>query len=123
RSIVAFDIDPDVMPVCQENRAFNEIPDGAIEWVCADLEQGLRTRRADVVLANIQSNILIPHAKLLLSSVKKGGTLVLSGILKTEIEQVHACYASEANTLWGPQAWKANSNSLGDWADLQLIRC
>jgi ribosomal protein L11 methyltransferase len=45
---------------------------------------------ADVVLANLYSELLIAAAPGLIEKLKPGGRLIFSGVLKTQIDEVRA---------------------------------
>ncbi|MFP4069380.1 MAG: 50S ribosomal protein L11 methyltransferase [Opitutales bacterium] len=117
RKIFAFDFDPEAIVVCAANAAENpHIP--AIEFTVADLEQGLAGRRADFLMANIQTDVLIPHSDPVVRGVKDGGTLALSGILVKERDQVRAHYAARFAKLRPEASLQIDSRSDGEWADL-----
>jgi ribosomal protein L11 methyltransferase len=111
--VAAFDCDPEAVRVSLENAAANGLAD-RVEFFTADLASGLTGRRADVVLANIQSDVLRRNAPALLAAVAPGGSLILSGILATEVEEVKAAFAALAPN------WPIESRSLGEWSDLCL---
>lgn len=108
--VEAFDIDPEAVRVSRENAALNGL-ESAVEFFVANLEEGLANSTADLILANIQADVLAANAPALLAALDDGGTLVLSGILATEIETVKRAFA-------GP--WGFDSRRLGEWADLVL---
>jgi ribosomal protein L11 methyltransferase len=70
----------------------------------------------DVVLANILANVLIEYARELTAAVAPGGTLILSGILAVEVEQVKAAFAAVV-----PE-WPQESRVMGEWSDVLLVR-
>jgi ribosomal protein L11 methyltransferase len=113
--VAAFDCDPEAIRVSRQNAALNGLA-GRVEFFTADLTAGLADRRADVVLANIQADILRQNARALLAAVAPAGTLVLSGILATELRDVRAAFAALA------PRWPAESRTLGEWSDLCLRR-
>jgi ribosomal protein L11 methyltransferase len=113
--IEAFDLDPEAVRVSQENAALNGL-DAAVEFFTADLEGGLANSLGDLVLANIQSDVLLANRQSLLRAVASGGTLVLSGILASELESVRAGFGADA------AGWKIESRTLGEWSDLVLTR-
>ena len=87
----------------------------------ADLEVGLAGRQADLILANIQTDVLIPDADHLVRAVAPKGTLALSGILAKELEQVAEHYESRFTDLeLGPVT--LDSRIDGQWADLKILR-
>lgn len=78
-----------------ENRALNglapeqlEIRQGTLELVVAGNE------RFDVILANIHRNVLVELAPRLREHLVAGGTLVLSGLLVYDVEEVQEAYAT-----------------------------
>ncbi len=119
RRVYGFDYDPEAIRVCHENLDYNpQIP--PVSFAVGDLEQGLSGRRADLLLANIQTDVLIPHATALVQAVKPGGTLALSGILAKELEEVRAHYAACFDELRPDLRLELDSRVDGEWADLQI---
>ncbi|PXA05509.1 50S ribosomal protein L11 methyltransferase [Coraliomargarita sinensis] len=121
KNIYAFDFDPEAIRVCEENVVENNHITTPITFVVADLEAGLKARQADLILANIQTDVLIPYSDHLVHAVAAGGTLALSGILAKELEQVSAHYQSRFEELeLGPV--QLDSRIDGEWADLLIQR-
>lgn len=90
-SALAVDNDPLATTATKENAQKNRVPTKIKTQVgTASKVRG----RFDLVLANIESRVLIPEAKAITSKVKKGGTLMLSGILAPEAKTVIKAYAS-----------------------------
>ena len=117
----AFDFDPEAIRVCQENTAQNSHITTPVDFAVADLEVGLAGRQADLILANIQTDVLIPDADHLVRAVAPKGTLALSGILAKELEQVAEHYESRFTDLeLGPVT--LDSRIDGQWADLKILR-
>ena len=112
--IAAFDSDPEAVRVSRENAELNGLV-GRVNFFVGDLSS-LRGRQAEMVLANIQSDILLCHARELTGAVVPGGTLILSGILAAERDAVSAAFAEIAS------GWSMDSRILGEWADLMLKR-
>jgi ribosomal protein L11 methyltransferase len=115
RQVVAFDNDPLAVDVSRENEAMNGL-EGRVDFLVGDLITGLSGRQAELVLANIQADVLMRFRNELLQAVVPGGTLVLSGILATELAQVRKEFADTA-----PQ-WTVESRMMGEWSDLTLQR-
>lgn len=113
--VAGFDNDPEAVDVSRENATLNAVT-GRVEFFVGDLVTGLQGRQADLVMANILANILRDHARQLVAAVAPGGWLVLSGILATEIEAVRRDFATVA------PGWTLESRTLGEWADLKLVR-
>jgi ribosomal protein L11 methyltransferase len=111
--IEAFDLDPEAVRVSQENAAANGL-DAAVRFFTADLEGGLANSLGDLVMANIQSDVLLANVRSLVAAVAPGGTLVLSGILAVELESVQKGFAPAAPD------WHIESRTLGEWSDLCL---
>ncbi|HEY8428114.1 MAG TPA: 50S ribosomal protein L11 methyltransferase [Sandaracinaceae bacterium] len=90
-SALAIDIDPIAVSVTAENAALNGVADRlraettAIEEVTGEYE---------LVLANIQSGVLISMAPSLIARVKPGGHLVLSGLLAHESEEMRGAFSA-----------------------------
>ncbi len=82
---VAFDIDPEVQHIVEENAAANGLSD-KIEVFAGTVDR-VKDRFA-WVLANIEAKILDPLAEDLARVTEPGGCLVLSGILAIEEERM-----------------------------------
>lgn len=118
KHIYGFDFDPEAITVCHSNSAENpHLPPPT--FAVADLEKGFASgRQGDLVLANIQTDVLIPHCDPLINGVKAGGTLALSGILTKELEQVRALYAAQFAAQRPEMRITIDSRRDGEWADL-----
>ena len=116
--VYGFDFDPEAITVCRSNSVENAHL-AKPEFVVADLEKGFAgDRQGDLVLANIQTDVLIPHCDPLIKGVKAGGTLALSGILTKELDQVRTHFA-EQFAAQRPEAEIAiDSRRDGEWGDL-----
>jgi ribosomal protein L11 methyltransferase len=118
--ILGFDFDPEAIVVCQSNAAEN--PHIAkIDFAVADLDEGLNGRQADLLLANIQTDVLIPHSDPVVLGVKPGGTLALSGILVKELELVRAHYEARFAELRSSETIRVDTRVDGEWADLCFV--
>ncbi|MSU45533.1 MAG: methyltransferase domain-containing protein [Lacunisphaera sp.] len=111
REVVAFDNDPEAVQVGKENAALNDLA-GRVEFFVGDLVSGLAGRKAELVLANIQADVLMKHARGLLGAVAPAGVLVLSGILAIESAQVRDAFGAFAPD------WTADTRLMGEWSDL-----
>jgi ribosomal protein L11 methyltransferase len=121
--VFGFDRDPEAVRVSAANRAANALPEHAAAFILAGLEDGLRAAGpADIVLANIISDVLCVYAADLLEAVAPGGLLALSGILAREQESVRAHFAAKAAALWGAPPAHVDSRILGEWSDTALFR-
>ncbi len=117
--VYGFDIDMAAVQIASNNAAENNMQ-RRIEWASAGMEAGMKDRKADLVLANILSNVLIQNAQRLVDAVRPGGRLVLSGILAREMDDVRAIFEPLARNTWG--ACERRSRIDGEWADIQLGR-
>ena len=118
QKIYGFDSDPEAIMVCQSNSAENSHLVKP-EFVVADLEEGFAGgRQGDLILANIQTDVLIPHCDSLVVSVKAGGTLVLSGILSKELDQVRTHFVKQFAAQRPKARITTDSRKDGEWGDL-----
>ena len=121
REVAAFDRDPEAVRVSAANRSDNGLVESAVRLTHAGLEDGLRwAGPADVVLANIISDVLLIYADNLISAVKPGGLLALSGILAGEQARVSEHFSQRAQVAWG--SVHTEGRTLGEWSDVALFR-
>lgn len=113
--VEAFDNDPLAVEVSRQNAELNGLA-GKVNFFVGDLVTGLAGRQAELVLANIQSDVLIKFAPELLAAVAPDGVLVLSGILASELSLVRDAFAAKT------PGWDIDSRNMGEWSDLVLIR-
>jgi ribosomal protein L11 methyltransferase len=118
QNIFGFDFDPEAIEVCHSNGRENShltLP----EFSVADLEAGFAGgRQADLVLANIQTDVLIPHCAPLIHGVKANGCLALSGILTKELDEVRAHYETQFAQHRPELSVSVDSRVDGEWGDL-----
>ena len=92
--VLAVDNDPQALDATVDNGQRNSITPSSLE-VClpeqVDFEQ--HTGKADVVIANILAGPLVGLSDTLLSLLKPGGSLLLSGLLEKQAAQLCAHYA------------------------------
>lgn len=86
--VVCVDNDPQALTATLDNAARNAVS----ESLKAVLPQELEPMQADVLLANILAAPLIELAPLLLDSLRSGGALVLSGVLREQAAEVAEAY-------------------------------
>ena len=120
KDILGFDFDPEAITVCQSNTAENSHI-SPIAFEVADLEKGLKNRQADLLLANIQTDVLIPHCDPVVHGVKSGGTLALSGILVKELDLVRSHYEAKFAALRPESRITVDSRQDGEWGDLRFV--
>ena len=121
QNVAGFDRDPESVRVSENNRIENNISDKNISFYHAGLEEGFKlTGTADVVLANIISDVLCIYADELVQSIKPGGVLILSGILNKEQETVRVFFTSKCKESWGKV--EVDGRIMGEWSDVALFR-
>ncbi len=86
KTIHAFDNDPQALAVAVDNLRRNRV-DHLVHLSPADL-QSFRGCGYDLVLANLTAGTIIANAERLARTPARGGTLVLSGILAEQAEEV-----------------------------------
>ena len=91
--ITAFDVDPEAIEVARENAEINGVAD--------DLEievnklSSYADQEFDVVLANLTADVIIPLASDFPAAMKPSGTLIVSGVLREQGEDVVAALAAQ----------------------------
>ncbi|MEO8258297.1 MAG: 50S ribosomal protein L11 methyltransferase [Acidobacteriota bacterium] len=93
------DCDADAIQSANENLARNPWC-GTVRFGLAEIAPGLP--RADIVLANLTGALLIRVAPTLLGALSPGGTLIVSGILAVEEDQVLRAF-STVDAVWREQ--------------------
>jgi ribosomal protein L11 methyltransferase len=94
---LGIDHDPDAIQSARENLGFN--PDARhVDVEVADLTSR-ELPRADVVTANLTGALLVRSAATLIGAVRPGGTLILSGVLAHERDDVCRAFAPAA-VIW-----------------------
>lgn len=88
RHIQAVDIDPQALEVTCANAEKNHVSD-RIELLHANTDV---LRPADLILANILAAPLIALAPILTAALNSGGTLLLSGLLLDQVDEVFEAY-------------------------------
>lgn len=86
---VGVDIDEDAIIVARRNAKLNGV-DARFESTSGPLAGG--EGNYDVVLANIETQVLVPMAGELSARVASGGVLILSGILREERDAIASAY-------------------------------
>ena len=73
-----------------------------------------------MLVANILANVLIENVGLLVNSVRPGGLLCLSGILKSEKSEVVSVFGDLIKKKW--ESVLENFIEDGEWAALAYFR-
>lgn len=103
-AVVGTDVDPQALQASRQNAVRNAVH---AEFVAPDALP--RAARYDVVVANILANPLVVLAPALAQRVAAEGTIVLSGILAHQAEEVAECYARwfRINACTEDEGWTA----------------
>lgn len=110
KSVYMCDIDEQAVEFAKKNAELNNV-DATIEK--ADLLEGDMT--ADFIFANITADILMRFAKSIGKHLREGGTIVLSGIIDSRLDEVVACYEGEGYRI-------VDRMAMDDWRALKLER-
>ncbi len=86
------DIDCVAVKAAKENAALNDVTDKAVIELNDLLSD--KSRKADIVLANLTADILIRLSNGLINHVNKGGKLICSGIIHSRKEEVIATFVN-----------------------------
>lgn len=110
---LGLDIDVQSVENARENCALNGLSSGGPEAAFAILRGSIEDAEGeyDLILANILADPLISMAPAIVRRMKKGGALVLSGLLTLQAARVAAAY--EAEGLPAPRRKES-----GEWAAL-----
>jgi len=103
---IATDIDPIALEVSRDNAAINgvKLGHGAGELLLAvadGMDSAMLAARApfDLIIANILAGPLIELARDFAKALAPGGTIVLAGLLETQVDAVVEAYAAEGMKL------------------------
>ena len=111
--VLGIDIDEDAIRISKENAVLNNIkPD--VNFSVGQLNKLLTRAKFDVVIANIQTDLLIKHADKIVKCLSKKGILILSGILKTEVKSVVSHY--KEITAKNGDLEQITSRHMGEWS-------
>lgn len=91
RSITAVDIDPQALTATQDNMQRNEMP---LDSIACFLPADCPNIEVDLLLANILCGPLNELFSLFASLTRKGGKIVLSGLLETQQQQIIDTYSA-----------------------------
>lgn len=85
----AVDVDPQALKACSDNIEVNGIDAARI---AVSLPESMDTRPADLLMANILAGPLVELAPHFAGLVLSGGFILLSGILKAQLEEIQLAY-------------------------------
>jgi ribosomal protein L11 methyltransferase len=111
--ITATDFDPDAVRTARQNELLN-FGTALVRWECADVRRLRAGRTFSLVLANLFSGILCEASARIARAVRADGELWLSGILRTQQDEVTAAYRQSGLRLvkttvrgkWVMQRWR-----------------
>ena len=101
--VICVDNDPQALLATDDNATRNEVKKN----IRVLIPSQFRPEAVDVVMANILAGPLIELAPVLQASLRPGGSLVLSGILEDQVQDVTAAYVSgfEELTISSEDGW------------------
>ncbi|NVD98967.1 50S ribosomal protein L11 methyltransferase [Massilia sp. BJB1822] len=113
--VAGVDIDPQAIESARDNAQRNQVADIAFFLPDEFAKSAHAEQRFDVVVANILSSPLKLMAPMLSGRVAEGGSLILSGVLARQAEEVAAAYAPFIKLgVWAEQdGWVALHGRLG----------
>ncbi len=97
-TVTALDIDPDAISSARDNLVLNGLS-ASIELRELDFRNE-RLPLADVVVANLTGGMLSMSAPQLLATCRAGGSLIVSGVLRTEEAEVVAAFGDRTSIGW-----------------------
>jgi ribosomal protein L11 methyltransferase len=109
-----YDIDPEANKNCYQNAEMNNLENHGFRLLLPEVRDKLLDEY-DVVFANILESILTEERDALISHTKINGSLILSGLLKHQAENVLKLYTQKGMKL-------ISHLEKGDWAALILER-
>lgn len=110
KSVYMCDIDEQAVEFARKNALLNHV-NATIEK--ADLLQG--EQKADFIFANITADILMRFSKSIGKHLRENGTIVLSGIIDTRLDEMIQCYQSAGYQI-------VERMAIDDWRALKLKR-
>lgn len=108
KSVYMCDIDEQAVEFARKNAELNDV-EATIEK--ADLLEGDMT--ADFIFANITADILMRFSKSIGKHLRENGTIVLSGIIDSRLDEVIQCYESAGYEI-------VERMAIDDWRALKL---
>lgn len=108
KSVYMCDIDEQAVEFARKNAELNDV-EATIEK--ADLLEGDMT--ADFIFANITADILMRFSKSIGKHLRENGTIVLSGIIDSRLDEVIQCYQSAGYEI-------VERMAIDDWRALKL---
>ena len=117
KHVWGIDYDIDAIRISKENAVLNNLQD-KISFDALNLfDLNGPCNTFDCVVANIQADVLISNAKKILQHTHTGSSIILSGILTKEIEQV----IDEFTETTQKSSLNYNLKQLGEWSAVQFF--
>lgn len=85
KRVLGLDIDPQAIATARENALINGVS-RQVDFSCSSLDPGVRSKRFDRVVANINSEVSLPLLPEVKRVLKSKGHIILSGFLVAEEE-------------------------------------
>ena len=98
KEVVAYDYDPDCIPVTLENMQCNNLSEKDIHVFVGDATTYTADKEFDFACVNILSPILCAHAERIISWVRPDGLLALAGILSQDFDNLSKVF-TEAGAI------------------------
>lgn len=105
-----YDIDPEANKNCYQNAELNDLSERAFRLLLPEFRDRLLPSY-ELVFANILENILLAEKDALIAAVKPQGHLILSGLLRHQLQGIVDAYSSTALKLVARE-------EKGDWGAL-----
>ena len=109
RHVTAVDIDQLATKIARENADLNHIPEETLDIICGNvlndsaLGDTLAAQPVDLIVANIVADVIIGMAPLFVRCLKKGGQLIVSGIISERADEVLNVLRENGFTVTGQQ--------------------
>lgn len=94
KEVLAVDIEQNAVDITRKNAVVNHLPEKALTAYTGDvlsdntLEQLVRSKKYDIIVANIVADVLVRMMPLFSDILKPGGTVILSGIISARKQLV-----------------------------------
>lgn len=92
KTVIGCDIDAWAVENAKENLTLNKSKH--IELLATTAASFTSSKKADVLIANINKNVLLKESKIYDSLLKTNGTIVLSGFYDTDLSDLRKCYGA-----------------------------
>lgn len=120
--IIASDIDPKSVAIARDNAVMNAVPTGQLPGRVALVIASGADHRAilarepfDLIIANILAGPLIELAPAFAALTRPGASVVVAGLLRTQVDTVAAAYRRAGFRM-------GQTIGQGDWPSLRFIR-